>query len=650
MSDFTDDWDHTYRDKENIGQPLSPDHNPDKSEIRDLGHQIDTRFAGLEAAQQGGFIVLATWAELNAFPTAGLDTGTAGQVVNDPGTHTDPVVGGTVDNEGVYSFVEGEGWQRIADLGVDILGARLTIAESDIDGLQAQMPTKASKDELYLSGQSPSVGFLTGMLTPPARIVLDVDGHAIGAFDKDNVSYALGSDGVWAPNSPEPDPAELARTSASVSLPAARVPNGYGAIIVPAQLVTSALPGSTAVTAEAMTLKYASAATLVYQYPRTVVVTKTAGAVVLTEGVDYSVDYSNGTITGLVNTADIPCTVAYSGKKQRIDYVSVSRDTGALTVTGGTEVARNAAMWEPTLPTGELLVWRIYRWVDGSAVTPAYRFQNRVRLGAQAAYDRRLEVNRTRLQRFRSKLMSGANVRYGTTGDSIINMGAIEAIMNTTPNGRYRDLIGYFATYDTATRAMIPTYDLGDGMGQVHIREGQGWKVALAIAERYGVTVDYANWGIGGTTSANTSFVNDGVTVYNGSAATRLNATVADDCDAINICFGQNELGSTSTYANLLVIGEAHLNADQDVIFTTPTRRSPLSAGEAYTSWRYTCDAISAAADTLGVACVWSVDVLDVPNLGAVPIAGRELSLAGPPNHPGKKELDAMAALIAEIF
>lgn len=650
MADFVDLADNAWRDFTIDGMPSSGRHKPIKSEVREIFVAIKEVTDAIEIGQSSGFIVLSTWTELAAYPTDDLITGSSAQVVDDAGTHTDPVVGGTVDNEGVYSYVEGDGWQRVADLGVAVLDGRLTTAEGEIDTLQTQMAATATRDQLYLYGQGPSIGFLTGMVTTPSRAVLDIEGHPIGVYDASNVSYALGSDGVWAPNSQEPDPAEQARTSASVSLPATRVPNGNSVINVPAQLVTSALPGSTAVTAEAITLKYGVAVKTVYQYPRTVVLTKTAGSVVLVENTDYSVDYQYGTITGLINTADIPCTVAYSGKKQRIDYVSVSRDTGALTVTAGTEVARIPSMWEPTLPAGQILVWRVLRWVDGAKASPAYRFRAHVRRGLEADYDRRVQINRSRIPRTRQKLEQGLDIELVCTGDSTTAMGASEAAQNTTPNGHYRDVIGYFADYDTATRALIPQYDLGDGAGATHTREGWGWGTVKAIEARYGVTVDYRNWGINGTDSSNGSYVNNGVTLYHGSAPTRLNPTVADAADIAIVAFGQNELGSTSTYANLLVIGQAFLDADTEVIFLTPSRRSPLAAGEAYTSWRYTCDAIAAAAETLGVACVMSGDVLDVPNLGAAPISSRELSEGQLPNHPGKREFDAVAALIADLF
>ena len=66
------------------------------------------------AAAYRSALAFATWSEVSAV------TGTAGQgavVWSDTGTHTDPVVGGTVANSGVYSYsTSPAGWRRIAPL------------------------------------------------------------------------------------------------------------------------------------------------------------------------------------------------------------------------------------------------------------------------------------------------------------------------------------------------------------------------------------------------------------------------------------------------------------------------------------------------------------------------------------------------------
>ncbi len=67
---------------------------------------------GLLAVQAGSAQVYASWTDLAA------DTGSAGDaaiIFEDAGTHTDPVVGGTVQNAGIYRWsASPAGWERVA--------------------------------------------------------------------------------------------------------------------------------------------------------------------------------------------------------------------------------------------------------------------------------------------------------------------------------------------------------------------------------------------------------------------------------------------------------------------------------------------------------------------------------------------------------
>src|SRR5690606_9909956 len=84
-----------------------------------------------------GAVQFATWAELSAIE--GDREGQPGRVaLSDGGTHTDPVVGGTVDNSGEYSWsVSPAGWHRVADLfnpaGLGDLAYKDTAATEDLD-------------------------------------------------------------------------------------------------------------------------------------------------------------------------------------------------------------------------------------------------------------------------------------------------------------------------------------------------------------------------------------------------------------------------------------------------------------------------------------------------------------------------------------
>jgi hypothetical protein len=77
-------------------------------------------------------------------------TGTAGQsaaVFNDGGTHTDPVVGGTVSNTGIYGYsVSPAGWERLSDLGsVTLTGSETLSNKTLVD----PVITGAIKEDVY---------------------------------------------------------------------------------------------------------------------------------------------------------------------------------------------------------------------------------------------------------------------------------------------------------------------------------------------------------------------------------------------------------------------------------------------------------------------------------------------------------------------
>jgi len=90
---------------------LSTSVSDHEERIDDLEVSVDT----LEGTVTSGRIGKRTWAALNAV------VGTAGQLaevpLTDTGTHTDPVVGGTVNNSGIFSYsTSPAGWERLYDV------------------------------------------------------------------------------------------------------------------------------------------------------------------------------------------------------------------------------------------------------------------------------------------------------------------------------------------------------------------------------------------------------------------------------------------------------------------------------------------------------------------------------------------------------
>jgi len=118
------------------GVPSSGAHQVNKKEARNLGDVVQTQFQAAAA----GNIVAATWAQLVATP--GSRVGQPGQVsASDAGTHTDPVVGGTVPNSGEYRW-SGSAWQRTGDV-ID----PATVAEDIIDATDSKVNASLAKVE-----------------------------------------------------------------------------------------------------------------------------------------------------------------------------------------------------------------------------------------------------------------------------------------------------------------------------------------------------------------------------------------------------------------------------------------------------------------------------------------------------------------------
>lgn len=111
-----------WADRLTPGDPNSPLKNTSKSAVRGyinaVADEVDAvteRVGVVEVTAASGYLGRATWTALTALTPA---NGTRGSVEpTDVGTHTDPVVGGTVNNAGTYTYVTGSpaGWQRIGD-------------------------------------------------------------------------------------------------------------------------------------------------------------------------------------------------------------------------------------------------------------------------------------------------------------------------------------------------------------------------------------------------------------------------------------------------------------------------------------------------------------------------------------------------------
>lgn len=125
-----------------VGDPSSGVHNPAKSDIRGAFADVQTVLqAAVDAAEQVAYpAIKATWSALNALP--GVRSGQMASVpTTDAGTHTDPVVGGTVPNSGTYSWsVSPAGWQRVdVYQNVSAVSTEVTAARQGAASLDARI-------------------------------------------------------------------------------------------------------------------------------------------------------------------------------------------------------------------------------------------------------------------------------------------------------------------------------------------------------------------------------------------------------------------------------------------------------------------------------------------------------------------------------
>lgn len=160
-----------------IGVPSNQGGPPFRAPFEQLPVQpaVQQQIDALIAGQQAGQLVYRTWAELSAVTGS---VGEGAQVLDDAGTHTDPVVGGTVANAGQYVWSESPaGWRWVRP-----------------DAL----PLKADKVDVDQLAARPGPG-ITDMFTAPnmftdSDFALWTAGTAAGAVDPaGSGTYIVGS-------------------------------------------------------------------------------------------------------------------------------------------------------------------------------------------------------------------------------------------------------------------------------------------------------------------------------------------------------------------------------------------------------------------------------------------------------------------------
>lgn len=418
-----------------------------------------------------------------------------------------------------------------------------------------------------------------------------------------------------------------------------------GQTIIRGQLVTFTSPGTTTVTAEPITLQYNQEINLAHQFVAagTVVFTKTAGSVVLVEGVDYQIDYDQASIKGLINTADIPGTVAYTGRKSRVDTIYADPITGVVGIAAGTARGTDPAEFISAAPDGKVEIAKAFVTVaNGVDILDTRPFNGFVPVGGEAEHMAWIETSRQRTAGLTRAMRKGDDIWLIGEGDSITEQGETDPGDHGTPNGTGRDTIIYFQAgrIGSDVRADNTRVPIVSG----HTRTGWNWRLKEAIEARSGSTVTYLNMAIGGTRSSNDAPGG----IPNGSHPDRLAALVGLVEDAVtagaqpvvSLAFGMNELGLFITRSNIATIARACQAAGADVIIWGVPLFAELGGYSTLAEWRETNRQIGQAAEDVKAAVVPLWRIADPErNIAALGIPWRAASSANGTNHPGPYEL-----------
>lgn len=364
--------------------------------------------------------------------------------------------------------------------------------------------------------------------------------------------------------------------------------------------------------------------------------TDTGTALVL--GTDYAY-HVNGKLRGLVNTAAYDVNVTYSYKRERYDLIQIDPQTQVVTIKVGVERDFDAIEYKPSPDEGKVAIGYLY--VVGNtatAIDTSKYLTGVVRQGSEDDWQRLLIHNRASIRKVLGKISRGEAIKIASYGDSIIanQLGDPPYTANSPVRDRPEN---YLINYPADTLATLPRYDFGDGAGQVHVKLSAIWPLVAAIEQATGQTVTYLNFGRGGSSSSNT--------VNNGLWPARLQPVLDSGADVLILHFGMNELGFTSTLANIKsIISQAKAVGMEAVIMSVPRRNS--TDGPALAGWNYTNKALWRAAVEAGAAFApqhWLVMDEQIGGMGASPDS---LGAAALFNHPGPAEFARYGQVLVE--
>ena len=351
----------------------------------------------------------------------------------------------------------------------------------------------------------------------------------------------------------------------ALTTPAMRVSQARPEVMIAERSWTIDPPATENVANLAFSLIYSAISTvpgarLPHQYITNPVVTRVSDGAVLAQGVHYQITPNRCYIYGLQDIASTPCRISYTGHRHRYDLISLNMASGALTLTKGTERAVDPEEWKPVVPAGNLLMWTVYVNRHGCDLLPSWRYLGGVDAQGRAAYAEWLNWSRSCLPNLTRKLRRGDPIKVAAYGSSSLAMQAVSAPSRTEWGGN-RDANSSWDRIPADTVARYPSYTTADpdfainGGTVAHTKQGLAWGFIAGLREKWGASVVYHNFAVGGTQA----------TADGGLDPVWLNAVIADAPDVVLMGFA-NDLGASWQYANNRQIVETFQAAGIEVI------------------------------------------------------------------------------------
>lgn len=370
-----------------------------------------------------------------------------------------------------------------------------------------------------------------------------------------------------------------------------------------------------------------------------VVVTRVSDGAVLQLGVDYGIDNRFGKLYGIPNVAAQPVNVDFNYTKERYDLLALDPVSLSPFLVKGEERDRDAHDYSPP-SAGIRGIPLFYLYVQAGTITaiPVHKYVDGVRRDTRAVFDALIRTNKARMPRTMRKLSRGEPLTIAGYGDSITNCGGF-------------DLLWFFENMPTDNRARIPTYTR-EGTPSA-TRVSWNWVAINAMKAAYGYVdqyeanpdilpvITYVNKGV---SSTNSGSANNG-----GSNPARLADLIASMPDLVVIGFGMNELGSDSTFANMLSIITQLQAAGIEVMVVTTPKKNGITDSTGVAAWQKTnrtLESISQATKVAYTPFHWLLD----QGGGGMPVAPEHLCSSNYFNHPGWTELRYYGEMLAKSF